>query len=179
MTALRNIISVAHYERIMLTRTTRFRFLGLVGLAFPMFFGVVLAIAETFGDVSESASVFGLSAFIPFYFYTYTQTALTAFVAGNFRADDDHHDCVVTAQAVKPVKAQLEQPVDVDPRRAGDGVGVWIRGRDRTALGDQRAGAQMPPVIECSDSLECERSSEGEEGDKENDGFGANSLEHP
>jgi len=90
MTALRNIMSVAHYERIMLARTTRFRFLGLVGIAIPMFFGVVLAIAEVFGEVDEGASVFGLSAFVPFYFYTYTQTVLTAFVAGNFRAADEH-----------------------------------------------------------------------------------------
>lgn len=89
MNALRNILSVARYERIMLARTTRFRFLGLVGIAIPMFFGVVLAIAETFGEVSEAASVFGLSAFVPFYFYTYTQTVLVAFVAGNFRAADE------------------------------------------------------------------------------------------
>ncbi len=90
MTALRNIISVAHYERIMLARTTRFRLLGLVGIAIPMFFGVVLAIAEVFGELDEGASVFGLSAFVPFYFYTYTQTVLIAFVAGNFRAADEH-----------------------------------------------------------------------------------------
>ncbi len=102
MTALRNIISVAHYERIMLTRTTRFRFLGFVGIAIPMFFGVVLAIAETFGEITESASVFGLSAFVPFYFYTYAQTVLTAFVAGNFRAADDHAE-VGEVIAVRPM----------------------------------------------------------------------------
>ena len=90
MRALRNILSIARYERIMLTRSVRFRFLGFVGIAIPMFFGVVLALAETFGDIQERASNFGFSAFVPFYFYTYTQTALAAFVAGNFRAADEN-----------------------------------------------------------------------------------------
>jgi len=102
MEALRNIFSVAHYERIMLARTTRFRLLGLVGIAIPMFFGVVLAIGESLGEMSESASVFGISSFVPFYFYTYTQTVLIAFIAGNFRAADESAE-VAEVIAVRPM----------------------------------------------------------------------------
>ncbi len=115
MTALRNIFSVAHYERIMLMRTVRFRFLGFAGIAMPMFFGVVLAIAETFGEIDESASVFGLSAFVPFYFYTYTQTALIAFVAGNFRAADDNAEVgeVIAARPMSTAQMVIGKYVGV------------------------------------------------------------------
>ena len=89
MSTLRNILGVARYERIMLMRTTRFRALGLIGVAIPVGFGVVLAIAEAHGDMPGNASAFGASAFIPFYFFTYVQTVLVAFVAGNFRAADE------------------------------------------------------------------------------------------
>ena len=128
MTALRNIISVAHYERIMLTRTTRFRFLGFVGIAIPMFFGVVLALAETFGELDESASVFGLSAFVPFYFYTYTQTALIAFVAGNFRAADDHAEVgeVIAARPMSTAQIVLGKYLGVFQALAGLGALVAL-----------------------------------------------------
>ncbi|MGD8817677.1 MAG: hypothetical protein PVJ51_10865, partial [Acidobacteriota bacterium] len=102
MEALRNIFSVAHYERIMLARTTRFRLLGLIGIVIPMFFGVVLAIGESLGEMGEAASVFGISSFVPFYFYTYTQTVLIAFVAGNFRAADESAE-VAEVIAVRPM----------------------------------------------------------------------------
>lgn len=87
MSLLSNIFGVARYERMMLMRTTRFRALGLIGMGIPLFFGVGFAIAETLGDL-EGGSAFGLSAFIPFYFYTYVQTVVIAFVAGNFHAAD-------------------------------------------------------------------------------------------
>ena len=102
MTILRNILGVARYERIMLMRTTRFRALALIGIAIPIFFGVALSIAETMGQMSESTSVFGYSAFIPFYFFTYTQTILIAFVAGNFRAADEQAQ-VVEVIAARPL----------------------------------------------------------------------------
>ncbi len=89
MNLLRNIFGVARYERIKLMRTTRFRALGLIGVSIPLFMGVVLSIAETQGEMDDRASALGLSAFIPFYFYTYIQTVLIAFVAGNFRAADE------------------------------------------------------------------------------------------
>jgi len=54
-----------------------------------VFFGIVLSIAESRGEIGEGASAFGLSAFIPFYFYTYIQTVVIAFVAGGFRAADE------------------------------------------------------------------------------------------
>ena len=128
MTALRNIISVAHYKRIMLTRTTRFRFLGFVGIAIPMFFGVVLAIAETFGEINEGASVFGLSAFVPFYFYTYAQTALTAFVAGNFRAADEHAEVgeVIAARPMSTAQIVLGKYLGVLQALAGLGALVAL-----------------------------------------------------
>jgi ABC-type transport system involved in multi-copper enzyme maturation permease subunit len=81
-------LGVARYERIMLMRTTRFRVLGLIGIGIPLFFGVVLSIAETQGEIGEG-SAFGISSFIPFYFYTYVQTVVIAFVAGSFRAADE------------------------------------------------------------------------------------------
>ena len=87
MNLLSNIVGVAKYERIMLMRTTRFRALGLIGMAIPLFFGVALSIAETQGELAEG-SAFGISSFIPFYFFTYVQTVVIAFVAGNFRAND-------------------------------------------------------------------------------------------
>ncbi len=102
MTILRNILGVARYERIMLMRTTRFRALALIGIGIPLFFGVALSIAETMGEMSESTSVFGYSAFIPFYFFTYTQTILIAFVAGNFRAADEQAQ-VVEVIAARPL----------------------------------------------------------------------------
>ncbi len=89
MNLLSNIFGVARYERIMLMRTTRFRALGVIGILIPLFFGVVLAIAESQGELDDRASALGLSAFIPFYFFTYIQTVLIAFVAGNFRAADE------------------------------------------------------------------------------------------
>ena len=89
MNILSNIFGVARYERIMLMRTTRFRILGLIGIGIPLFMGVVLSIAETQGELDDRAVSLGLSAFIPFYFYTYLQTVLIAFVAGNFRAADE------------------------------------------------------------------------------------------
>ncbi|MGD8331505.1 MAG: hypothetical protein PVJ49_18885, partial [Acidobacteriota bacterium] len=88
MNVLRNVFGVARYERTMLMRTTRFRVLGLIGISIPLFFGVVLSIAETQGELTGRSESLGLSAFIPFYFYTYIQTVLIAFVAGNFRAND-------------------------------------------------------------------------------------------
>ncbi len=101
MKMLSNIFGVARYERIMLMRTTRFRALGLIGISIPLFFGVVLAIAETQGEMDDRATALGLSGFIPFYFYTYIQTVLIAFVAGNFRAADE--------------KAQVEEVVAARP----------------------------------------------------------------
>ena len=44
-----NIASVARYERMMMFRSTRFRVLGTLGLASPVFIGVMLAIAEARG----------------------------------------------------------------------------------------------------------------------------------
>jgi len=88
MNVLANIFGVARYERIMLMRSTRFRALGVIGIGIPLFFGIVLAIAETQGELGEGGA-FGISAFIPFYFYTYVQTVVIAFVAGNFRANDE------------------------------------------------------------------------------------------
>ena len=102
MTILRNILGVARYERIMLTRTTRFRALALIGMAIPTSLGVALSIAETMGQMSESTSVFGYSAFIPFYVFTYAQTILIAFVAGNFRAADEQAH-VVEVIASRPL----------------------------------------------------------------------------
>ena len=87
MNILRNIFGVARYERIMLMRTTRFRALGLIGISIPTVQGIGLAIAETQGWLAEGGqiSALGLSGFMPFYMYTYFQTILIAFVAGNFR----------------------------------------------------------------------------------------------
>ena len=91
MNILRNIFGVARYERIMLMRTTRFRALGLIGISIPTVQGIGLAIAETQGWLAEGGQVsaLGLSGFMPFYMYTYFQTILIAFVAGNFRAVDE------------------------------------------------------------------------------------------
>jgi ABC-type transport system involved in multi-copper enzyme maturation permease subunit len=91
MNILRNIFGVARYERIMLMRTTRFRALGLIGISIPTVQGIGLAIAETQGWLAEGGQVsaLGLSGFVPFYMYTYFQTILIAFVAGNFRAVDE------------------------------------------------------------------------------------------
>lgn len=89
MNLLSNIFGVARYERIMLMRTTRFRALGVIGILIPLFFGVALAIAESQGELNDRASALGLSAFIPFYVFTYIQTVMIAFVAGNFRAADE------------------------------------------------------------------------------------------
>ncbi len=89
MRALRNIAGVARYERIMLMRTTRFRALGVVGIAFPVVFGIALAIAESRGGIGELPSALGLDAFVPFYLYTYVQSVVIAFVAGGFRAADE------------------------------------------------------------------------------------------
>ena len=94
MNILRNIFGVARYERIMLMRTTRFRALGLIGISIPTVQGIGLAIAETQGWLAEGGQVsaLGLSGFMPFYMYTYFQTILIAFVAGNFRAVDERAD---------------------------------------------------------------------------------------
>jgi len=94
MNILRNIFGVARYERIMLMRTTRFRALGLIGISIPTLQGIGLAIAETQGWLAEGGqmSALGLSGFMPFYMYTYFQTILIAFVAGNFRAVDERAD---------------------------------------------------------------------------------------
>ena len=91
MNILRNIFGVARYERIMLMRTTRFRALGLIGISIPTAQGIGLAIAETQGWLAEGGQMaaLGLSGFMPFYMYTYFQTILIAFVAGNFRAVDE------------------------------------------------------------------------------------------
>ena len=94
MNILRNIFGVARYERIMLMRTTRFRALGFIGISIPTLQGIGLAIAETQGWLAEGGqiSALGLSGFMPFYMYTYFQTILIAFVAGNFRAVDERAD---------------------------------------------------------------------------------------
>ena len=94
MNILRNIFGVARYERIMLMRTTRFRALGLIGISIPTAQGIGLAIAETQGWLAEGGQMaaLGLSGFMPFYMYTYFQTILIAFVAGNFRAVDERAD---------------------------------------------------------------------------------------
>lgn len=95
-------------------RTTRFRALGLIGLAIPLFFGVVLSIAETQGEIGEG-SAFGISSFIPFYFYTYVQTVVIAFVAGNFRANDTRAEVseVIAARPLSTAELVLGKYVGV------------------------------------------------------------------
>ena len=107
MNILTNVFGVARYERIMLMRTTRFRALGLIGIAIPLFMGVVLSIAETQGELDDRATALGLSAFIPFYFYTYLQTVLIAFVAGNFRAADERAEVEEVISARPLTTAEL------------------------------------------------------------------------
>jgi len=89
MNVLSNVFGVARYERIMLMRTTRFRVLGLAGVVIPLGIGVALAILESMGQIGGRFAALGLSGFIPFYVYTYIQTVMIAFVAGNFRVADE------------------------------------------------------------------------------------------
>ena len=107
MNILSNILGVARYERIMLMRTTRFRALGFIGISIPLFMGVGLSIAEAQGELSEQAVALGLSAFLPFYFYTYIQTVLIAFVAGNFRAADERAEVEEVISARPLTTAEL------------------------------------------------------------------------
>ena len=100
MNALRNILGVARYERIMLMRTTRFRVVGIAGIALPIFLGVVLGILEARG--LESGTSFGIGAFIPFYVYSYLQAVVVAFLAGDFRAADERAH-VYEVVAVRPL----------------------------------------------------------------------------
>jgi hypothetical protein len=100
MNAVRNILGVARYERIMLMRTTRFRVVGLAGIWLPIFLGVVLGILEARG--LESGTTFGIGAFIPFYVYSYLQAIVVAFLAGDFRAADERAH-VYEVVAVRPL----------------------------------------------------------------------------
>jgi len=84
---LRGILSVARYERMMLMRTTRYRVLGGIGIGIPIFIGVILGIAEARGG--EAGTAFGLGAIVPFYVYSFLQTFVIAFIAGDFRAADE------------------------------------------------------------------------------------------
>ena len=87
MSALHRILAVARYERLLLLRSTRFRVLGAVGVAVPVFVGIVLAVAESRGF--QFSSALGIGAFVPFYIYSYLQAILIAFVVGDFRAADE------------------------------------------------------------------------------------------
>ncbi len=87
MTALANILGIAHYERLMLMRTMRFRILGSIGVAIPVLIGIFLALLEAKGV--EFSSALGLGAFIPFYVYSFVQTIVIAFIVGDFRAADE------------------------------------------------------------------------------------------
>lgn len=87
MTALRNILGVARYERMMLFRSTRFRLLGALGMLIPIVIGVGLAIAEARGV--EFGSALAIGAFVPFYVFSFLQTVVVAFVVGDFRAGDE------------------------------------------------------------------------------------------
>ena len=107
MNILSNILGVARYERIMLMRTTRFRVLGVIGIAIPLLMGIALAIAETQGELSNQRVALGLSAVFPFYFYTYIQTVLIAFVAGNFRAADERAEVEEVISARPLTTAEL------------------------------------------------------------------------
>ncbi|MFQ5742474.1 MAG: hypothetical protein ACE5HV_02670 [Acidobacteriota bacterium] len=113
MTTLRNILGVARYERTMLLRTTRFRVLGAIGVAIPVWLGIVMAVAEARGF--EQGAAFGLSAFIPFYVYSYLQTVVIAFVAGNFRAADERAqvDEVIAAKPLSTAELVIGKYVGV------------------------------------------------------------------
>ncbi len=100
MSALRNILGVARYERIMLMRTTRFRVVGIAGISLPIFMGVVLGILEARG--LQSSTLFGLGAIIPFYAYSYLQAVVVAFLAGDVRAADERAH-VYEVGAVRPL----------------------------------------------------------------------------
>ncbi len=100
MNGLRNILGVARYERIMLMRTTRFRVVGIAGIALPIFLGIVLGILEARG--LESGTSFGIGAFVPFYVYSYLQAVVVAFLAGDFRAADERAH-VYEVIAVRPL----------------------------------------------------------------------------
>ncbi len=80
------LLAVARYERIMLMRTARYRVLGGIGVGIPIFIGVVLGIVESRG--LEAGTAFGVGAFVPFYVYSFLQTFVIAFIAGDFRAAD-------------------------------------------------------------------------------------------
>lgn len=100
MSHLAGILGVARYERIMLTRTIRFRVLGGMGIALPVFFGVVQGVVEVQGFGGSTA--FGEGAFIPFFMYSFLQTIVIAFIAGDFRAADERAH-VHEVLAVRPL----------------------------------------------------------------------------
>ncbi|MCZ6634091.1 MAG: hypothetical protein O7G87_11855 [bacterium] len=87
LSMISNILGVARYERKMLIRTTKFRILGGLGVLIPILIGGALAIAEANGV--ELPSISGLSAYLPFYIYSYLQTVVIAFIVGDFRAADE------------------------------------------------------------------------------------------
>ena len=87
MNAIRNILSVARYERLLLLRTTRFRILGGIGVAVPVLIGGLLAVLEAQGV--ELAATLALGSFIPFYVYSYLQTVVIVFIVGDFRLEDE------------------------------------------------------------------------------------------
>ncbi|NKB88164.1 MAG: hypothetical protein GKS06_08090 [Acidobacteria bacterium] len=100
MSGLRGLLSVARYERTLLMRTTRYRVLGAAGIGIPIFIGVILAIAEARGG--EAGTMFGVGAFVPFYVYSFLQTVVIAFIAGDFRAADERAQ-VYEVIAVRPL----------------------------------------------------------------------------
>jgi hypothetical protein len=120
-----NIASVARYERMMMFRSTRFRVLGTLGMASPVFIGVMLAIAEARGVEFETAS---MGAFIPFYVFSFLQTVVVAFVVGDFRAGDEraHVHEVVDASPISTAELVIGKYLGATTALGALSLGVLV-----------------------------------------------------
>ncbi|MCG8604842.1 hypothetical protein MJD09_07580 [bacterium] len=90
LNSLRYILTIASIERTMLYRTAKFWVLAGIGVAFIIFFLVIMTIV-TFVDDSFPGEFLlqGTDAYLALYFFSYIQVIIIIFVAGDFRKAEE------------------------------------------------------------------------------------------